>query len=526
MPGAPQRPDHREFSALMSKLAAERRALIEQIKELQSSIRGNGNRDAADQERNELRKRIGEIDELRKKEEELRVGKNDEIAKIRKQKHEINERLRALQTELGGFADHKDIEEAIRFIMVKMETSGGGLRAERRTMRRLHQLEEAKSLLLQRQPLTEAIEEAEEREVLLQQEYREIHERIGSLNKEYEDEYKNKQNKDKAVRATGAERAEVWRKCEQLRAKVNAISNEMDKHRAEHARITADWDAWCADARGKYSAKVEAEREARRQRYLAARNASKMDGKVERAKQRLHSHELEIGACDTLAAYLLEKKAKTMREAEERAKRAAAAAFDLNKAVPQGYVVLNESKWSKPSTSRARGKAVAQPTRASKPSTAAATSAGTAAVTAGSSDAQANAANTTTTTTTTNSAGTSSSNNNNNTANASASPEHGAVLQFTEDKMRLFQLINIEPPLSIAAIDSCVAAIRDKLTEYKTQASGTELELSSDESDDDGNGSNDGDATTTHEPTGDVDTAATTSNTGSVVAQAQESSAA
>lgn len=38
----------------------------------------------------------------------------------------------------------------------------------------------------------------------------------------------------------------------------------------------------------------------------------------------------------------------TKRDEEERARRIAAEAFDLSKAVPEGFVVVNEGKWAKP----------------------------------------------------------------------------------------------------------------------------------------------------------------------------------
>lgn len=41
---------------------------------------------------------MSEIDALRKSERDLRVEKNEQIAKIRKQRHEISDKLRVLQT--------------------------------------------------------------------------------------------------------------------------------------------------------------------------------------------------------------------------------------------------------------------------------------------------------------------------------------------------------------------------------------------------------------------------------------------
>lgn len=437
-PGAPTRPDHAAFGRTMKELSDKKTELFTALKALQQELHSDDARDAEMAERKQLRARMDEIDLQRKNEESLRVGKTDEIASIRKHKNEINERLRVLQSELGGFTDLKDIEQALQFVMKKMETSGGGLREEKRTIRQLHRLEESKALLLQRQPLTEAIEEAEEREVLLQQEYREIHERIGALSKNYEENLK-KQMKDKEGRKTGAERTAIWNKCENIRAEITDLNKKMTTMREDHQSQTAAWDAWCTEARAKHMAKIEAQRLERRQRYLARQDASKIEGKILRAKRRQNPCESQIAACDTLLQYLAEKKIVVAREAEAKAKSEAAAAFDLAKAVPSGYTVLNEGKWS--------NNKVKKPLKGSKSKQEASKAAKSA-------------------------------------AEKDSTVDRTPTTHHSVDKMELFKSIGLSAPCTAADIDQCIAEIRNKRNEYEISVQHGELELSSDSEED------------------------------------------
>ncbi|PBJ81141.1 nuclear segregation protein [Trypanosoma cruzi cruzi] len=60
-------------------------------------------------------------------------------------------------------------------------------------------------------------------------------------------------------------------------------------------------------------------------------------------------------------------------------------------------------------------------------------------------------------------------------------PPKNRVLQHPEDKIRLFQLINEEPPVALSAIDGAVETIRSKQKEYESHIKTGELELSSDD---------------------------------------------
>ncbi|ORC92588.1 lipoprotein, type 6 [Trypanosoma theileri] len=431
IPGGPPEPNGAAFRAKMNRLVEERRALLAEVKTLRASLGPREGQEAVEAELSELRQRMGEIDTQRKAEQEMRFKKNEEIQKIQKIHDERLNKLHELSDGLGGFKTLKEIDEAIAYLTRKMETSGGGLAAEKRTVRQLSKLEEAKRFLLEMQPLTEAITEAKHREALLQREWQEINERVRNLKSEYNEQRMTKQQKEQELRKTGVNRQEVYKKCDEISAKIKSLSDEMNTLREEHNKAVEAWNAWREEARAKYAAKVEAERKERQRRYLEYKNAAKMEEKRARALRRQNPYEAEADACSTLVRYLRDKKAMVQREEEELARQEAAATFDPTKFLPEGAVLLNDGKKrTDANKGGALGKKNKQQQQQQKPK------AGTA---------------------------------------------KNRVLQHSEDKIRLFQLINEEPPLALAAIDASVERIRAKQVEYESHKKTGELELSSDD---------------------------------------------
>ncbi|RNF07721.1 lipoprotein, type 6 [Trypanosoma conorhini] len=433
-PGGPKEPNSAEFRARMAALAEEKRALLTEVKQLRASLGTREGRETTDNELAELRQRMGDIDTQRKAEQEMRFKKNEEIQRVQKLHDERQSRLRELSEDLGGFTTLKEIDDAIALITRKMETRGGGLAAEKRTVRQLSKLEEAKRYLVELQPLTEAITEAKHREAMLQREWQEINERIRNLRSEYNEQRATKQQKEQEIRGTGVNRAEVYKKCEEISSKINKLSEEMNRLREEHNKAMEAWNAWKEEARAKYLVKMEEERKERHRRYLERKNAAKFEEKRSRALRRQNPYEVEIDACKTLVRYLQEHKVMVKREEEELARKQAAAAFDPSKFLPEGAVLLNDGKRiSAPQKGAPGGKNKMQRAQKSKPEKA---------------------------------------------------PAKPRVLQHPEDKCHLFHLVNEEPPTALAAIDTAVEKLRAKQKEYESHIKTGELELSSDEEED------------------------------------------
>ncbi|KAG5496062.1 hypothetical protein JKF63_02360 [Porcisia hertigi] len=443
MPGAPERPNFSEYGQKLSALTEQRRALIDEIKKLQSSVQNDPEKQQRDAERNEYSEQLNEIDARRKVQRDLRASQNAEIAKLRKCRAEVSEKLREVQAEVGGFTTIKEIDEAIDHMMRKMETSGGGLVAERRNQQNLQKLEEAKMHLQKLQPLTEAIKEITDNEVVLQQEYLAICEKIGILNKEYEEKLQTKRAKDKEAQASGASRAEVYKQCDELRARVAEITQSMDSLRAERDRVSSEWDAWNKEARTKYYAQLEQRREQRRKEYEERRNAHKISAKRERAAKRQNPYATEISACATLIHYLKQKKLMLQQEEEDRKKREAAEHFDPSLMAPAGCVVLNESKWSDRKThnkpfkkqQKQQQKQKEKPPQA-KPSTV-------------------------------------------------SNDQKDRALHYAEDKIRLFDMIEVKPAMSQVSIDHTIAEIETAQKRYESHIQTGELVLSSGDDDED-----------------------------------------
>lgn len=339
-PGAPERPNFSAFSKTLNEMNSEKDKLLQRIKSLQNSVKSTGSAEGDDAraQRDALRNKINEIDALRKNERTIRLQKNEEISAVRKQKKEDSDKVKALEADLGGFTTVKEIDAAIEYMKRKMEFMGGGLEAEKKNNRRLHQLEEAKKLLQQLQPLQESIQKAEEREMKLEQEFREIHERLVALNKQHDEEFAKKKELDAKVNG----RSEVYKECDVLRTQLNKIFEEIKRCKEEKQQKTEAWDAWCKTAKANYAAKMEAMTEERRKKEQDAENSKKMEKKLARAKQRQNPFSSEIGICESLVYYLKGKQESVEREKEKRAKALAAKSFDPHANAPEGCVVLHE----------------------------------------------------------------------------------------------------------------------------------------------------------------------------------------
>ncbi|KAG5495293.1 hypothetical protein GH5_02948 [Leishmania sp. Ghana 2012 LV757] len=431
MPGAPTKPNFAEYRPKLSALAEQRRALIDEIKKLQSSVQDDAETQARNAERNAFLEELNEIDASRRVQRERRAAQDAEIAKLRKHRVEMADKLRAVQAEVGGFTNVREIDEAIDYMMRKMESSSGGLGAEKRSQQRLHKLEEAKTHLLRLQPLTEAIKHITDQEAVLQRGYHDICERIGILNREYEEKLQKKRAKDKEAQAQGASRADVYKKCDELRARVAEITQSMEKLRAERDKATAEWDAWNNEARTRYYAQLEQQREQRRKDYEERRNARKLAAKRARAAQRQNPYVAQISACSTLMQYLKQKKMILQQEEDDRKRREAAAHFDPSRMAPAGCVVVTGSKWSD-------SKSLSNAAKKQRKDKGAATKSA-----------------------------------------AAANHHQHRALQHPEDKIRLFQMIEVEPALSLATIEDKIREIEVLQSKYESHILSGELVLSS-----------------------------------------------
>ncbi|GET91330.1 hypothetical protein, conserved [Leishmania tarentolae] len=453
MPGAPPRPNFAQYGPKLAALAEQRRTLVEQIKSLQSSVKNDAVAQTRTAERKAFVEELNAIAARRKVQHDRRAAQDAEIAKLRKHREELSDKLRVVQAEVGGFTNVREIDQAIDYMMRKMESSGGGLEAERRNQQRLHKLEDAKTHLLRLRPLQDAIKAITEQELNLQQEYHIICEKIGILNREYEEKLQEKRVKDKEAQEDGVNRADVYKQCDELRTRVAEITQSIDNLRAEREKVSSEWDAWNKEARKKYFENLEQQREKRRKEYEERRNAHKIAAKRERAAKRQNPYAAEISACSTLIEYLKHKRMMVQVDEEDRRRREAAAHFDPSQMAPAGCVVVSASKWSenKPLGKTAKKQQKQQlkqkeKTPTTKPSTI-------------------------------------------------GNEQKERALQHPEEKIRLFRMIEVDPVFSLTTIDDTIRRIETLKNQYESQIQPGELVLSSGD-DEEGEELDDDDAST------------------------------
>lgn len=434
---APKKPDAATHHTKLNELLAQRRALITEVKELQNSMHKDTTRMACDQARKACRERLSEIDAERHGLRERRAAQDAEIAKLRKKRADIAERLRDVQAEVGVFKSVQEIDEAREYVMCRMESSGGGLQAERRNQALLSKLEHAKSHLAQLQPLTEAMREVADQETVLQQDYLAISEQIGIHNKEYDEEMQKKRALDKEAQNNSARLSKIYNQRSSIRQRINDISQSIDSMCAEFEKRKSMYNAWLKETR-----------EQRRKQYEEHINAQKVAAKKARAAQRQNPYMMEISACTTLIQYLKQKKIMMLQDEEERKKREEASHFDATQVAPAGCIVLNEGKWAdnKPLSKAAKKQQKQQQKQKEKMSAAKL---------------------------------------NDGAAAAEQPPveRKDRMLHYPEDKIRLFQMIEVEPALSLASIDNKIRQIEERKSKYEEHIQTGDLALLSSDSD-------------------------------------------
>jgi len=352
MPGGPKEPNFQEYRSKFSSLVDQKKKCFEELKEIRADFdaaRGDGGeKTAVDKERATLRDKINKIDTDRKKERDNRRAADDRIKSVRQERREIEKQLDALTQEVGAFESVAEIDEAIDLVMYKLETGTASLQAEKACIKRLHKLEDAKSLLQKLEPLEEAIADAEERELDLQQESRDIHARIAALNSDYEKNLQAKIEKDKERSKNTVDFSALYKRREIVNKKLEELNSQIDELKAGFDKAQDAWKEWRVTAQEKYAAKIKAEREERERAWREREEARKLERRRAKAAKKLNPHKVEIEVCSTLIAYLEQKVKINQREVEEAEKRKKMAAFDAAAAAPAGTVLAGapqESEW-------------------------------------------------------------------------------------------------------------------------------------------------------------------------------------
>ena len=333
IPGGPKEPNVQEFRTKFSALVDEKKKAFEELKGIRAEFdaaRGESGdkNDAEKAERDALRSKISKIDAERKKERETRRQTDERIKGVRDERRAIENELQKLSDEVGAFDSVEEIDAAIDLVMYKLETGAGSIKAEKETIKRLNKLEEAKGLLLKLEPLAEAIADAEERELDLRQESRDVHARIAELNAEFEKNLKAKMEKDSTRKEKTFDFAALHKKREAVSAKIDDLNKKIDELKANFDKAQAAWNEWRIEAQQKYADKIAAERAEREREWKAKEEARKLERRRARAAKKVNPHKVEIEICGTLIAYLEQKVKFHQREEEEARKRKELATFD------------------------------------------------------------------------------------------------------------------------------------------------------------------------------------------------------
>jgi len=349
VPGGPKEPNRNDFRAKFQALVDEKTKCFDGLKEVRDTFdaaRGEAAAHADDDnsERKMLKARLDQIAKERKEQRDSRRGKSEELREIREQRRKIEQQLKDLSSDLGAFRELDEIEAAIEHLLFRMETGKGDLKSEKVCIKRLNQLEEAKSLILQLNPLSNAIADAEEREAELQTETRDIHARIEQLNADFEKQMDKKMAADKkeAAKKPTIDRAALQKKRDDLRTKIEELNKKIDDLRTGFDEQMEAWNKWRVEAMAIYKKQQDEERKERERQWKEREEARALERRRQRAAKKLNPYANEIDTCASLIRYLEDKIKSNQRDKEAAERKKKLAAFDPAALAPGGMTIREE----------------------------------------------------------------------------------------------------------------------------------------------------------------------------------------
>lgn len=440
IPGGPKEPVWADFTAAVQKLNAEKSKLFDRIKELNGLIGSRDDNNPAAQERRELQARLNEIRDKRQSERDISKQTKDEMQQVRNEKAKVESQLRALTAELGMFQSLEEINMAINHIMYRMETGSAGIKSEKKTHDRLLKLERAKTLLTNLQPLQEAIEEHDNREYELQQEFRDISERMKQLSQEMDTVMDERKDHDAKHKKTAEERQKLFDERRAVSDKISTISSQINELRAQFDKDRKAWDDWKVVAQQKYTEKIEAEREERQRKYRERQQALRNERKKDKIAKRRNPFVKEIEVCSTLIHYLKDKEVMYKKSEEERKRRKEAEAFNPTADAPQGTILL-KPKFDEIclGTKKSKSKKEKEKAKAKEAAAAAAP------------------------------------------VVTKETNEPVRAIQHSHEKLRFFDIVGVSAPSSIAEFQIAIASLQAKQKEYESHIKTGDIEVSSSE---------------------------------------------
>ncbi|EPY23643.1 lipoprotein, type 6 [Strigomonas culicis] len=417
--GAPPRPQNSKFRDEKEKLFEKRKGLIETVKDLQDKIKASKLSREEDPEAEQWKIELDRIDEENAIEKAKRTRKNEEAAAVKAERQELANKAKDTARELKCFSTLQEIDSAIDLLMRRMETSSKGSSASsRQTEKQIRELRRVRPLILVRRGQDEQVERLKEREDNLKQESFEINERIKVLTQQRDIIMKKKQANAGKNREAAEERSALFKQITDLRAQITEVNETIDKLFEENRKANAAYDDWCTEAKARYAKQQEERRREQEEKYHTAKKEEKMN----RARLRQNPYKVQIAACDTLAQYLKDRKLMTEREEKQRKMKEEAKHFDPTSNAPEGYVVLNDGKWNNATTASPGKKKKAQRQQQQQQPKKASPATATTSV---------------------------------------------RLMQHSEDKMKLFQLVGLTPVLSLDAVDASIIELGRKKKELR-----------------------------------------------------------
>lgn len=341
--GGPKEPVFADFKKELDKLNGKKSGLFDRLAEIRNELDagrgGAGEDDSVRDERKRLQDRMREIRDERKKLNGMKEDKFSERQGLQSERRALQKQIEEFSDELSGFDSLDAIESAIDRVLIHMETGSGSLKSEKKTLKRITQLEKAKSMVLNLKLMEERAQESQQEELELGQEYSRIRQQIESLDKQFKQVAEQKTKVDDKKQKDNGQRDKLKEERTKIRASIDEVNKEVTELRAKFDEQKEAWNKWKDVAIKQYNEERDRIR-AEKQKAWEEREARKKDErKKARAAKRLNPYANEIDACATLIRYLQDKTSAHQRDKERIEHEKKLAEFNAAATAPQGKVL-------------------------------------------------------------------------------------------------------------------------------------------------------------------------------------------
>lgn len=348
--GGPKEPNFQDFHGKLQVLSADKSKCFDQLSAIREKLDGakEGEDDSVRSERKRLQGRMMEIRDERKKLNGMKEDKFSERQGLQNERKALQRQISDFSDELSGFDSLEAIEGAIDRVLIHMETGSGSLKSEKKTLKRVTQLEKAKAMVQELRLLEERNQDAANEDRELGQEYTRIRQDIANLDSQFKSVAQEKDAAQKKEKGSFDGREKIKEERTKIRAEIDGTNEKITALRKSFDDSKAAWNTWREEAQKIWQAERDAQ-QAEWEKKKAEREVQyKANKKAAKAAKRLNPYRAEIDASTSLIRFLNDKLTAHAADKERAEREKKLAEFNAAATAPKGFTVKQdeEDQWA------------------------------------------------------------------------------------------------------------------------------------------------------------------------------------